>query len=289
MAATASSASTIVRFETVLGDFDVRLYDTATPITVDNFMGYVNRGDYDGSVVHRNAQTFAGDPFVVQGGNWTWNSLIQEVVAVGEITNEPGISNLRGTLALARRGGEVNSGSTNWFVNMDDNTNLDTVDEGFTVFGRVLGDGMEVLDAISMLTNINLSPFGNELPVLEGYEEGDPVFPSDVVLVNSITQLNFADGDYNFDGNVDLRDYNVWRDALGSTTDAAADGNGNGIVDEADYSVWLAGMQAGGGLEGGATVPEPATVLLAGGALALLLGARRCGYPNIGSQKLDRF
>lgn len=275
-----SQASTIVRFDTVLGDIDVRLYDTATPLSVDNFMGYVNRGDYQDTVIHRS------DPgFVIQAGRFTWSSLIEEIVAQPAVTNEPGISNLRGTLSYARAGGQVNSATREWFFNLDDNTGLDTVDEGFTVFGRVLGNGMDVIDSIADLPTIFREILGGDpsqpnlfrAPVMEDYNDGnngvgaDPLFPSDVVIISDIVELTFDDGDYNFDGVVNIADYNVWRNAFGSTTEAEADGNGDGVVDQLDYIIWRDALgQVGSALEGGATVPEPASIVVCLVGFALL-------------------
>lgn len=93
---------------------------------------------------------------------------------------------------------------------------------------------------------------------------------------NNLVVRAFGSGDYNGDGAVDVADYVVWRNTLGSTNNLAADGSGNGIVDSADYDFWRQrfGTSAGAGAENPLAIPEPATVCLAI-TWALLLMRRR--------------
>jgi len=112
---------------------------------------------------------------------------LASIVRDSAIQNEFNRSNLRGTIAMARLGGQVNSATSEWFINLANNSNLDSVDGGFTVFGQVVS-GMSVVDAIAGLPISNQQtalggPFG-ELPLTD--QDSDGVGFDDVVLVNRI-------------------------------------------------------------------------------------------------------
>jgi cyclophilin family peptidyl-prolyl cis-trans isomerase len=154
---TASAA----RFGTTSGQFDIIFFPTAAPQTVDNFIDYMDAGEYDNMFFHR-----APTDFVVQGGGYKYTAEagFSKVTPFAPVQNEPGISNLRGTVAMAKIGGQPNSATSEWFVNLKDNSGpppaLDTQNGGFTVFGRVPAAGMVVIDKIKNL------PIGNyDIPV----------------------------------------------------------------------------------------------------------------------------
>lgn len=138
------------RISTSKGDFDIILYPLATPITVGNFLDYVEQNRYDKVFVHRSMPDF-----VVQTGGYRYvtGTGYKKVQAFDAIANEPGISNVKGTLAMAKLEGDPNSATSEFFVNMVDGnaSNLDNQNGGFTVFGRVAGDGMNVVNAINDL------------------------------------------------------------------------------------------------------------------------------------------
>ena len=148
----APEADSAVRVSTTLGDMDFILYDSSTPATVANFMSYVNEGKYADVDFHR---SIAG--FVIQGGGFKGagtGSNFTSVVTDPPVVNEPGIANVRGTISMAKLGGDPNSATSQFFVSLADNrSNLDYQNGGFTVFGRVAGTGMAVADAISNLPN----------------------------------------------------------------------------------------------------------------------------------------
>lgn len=158
-----AQANTIVRVSTSFGDFSIELFDTLTPVTVQNFLNYVNRGAYNGSYFHRLEKGF-----VVQGGGYTFVPYVGpvEIPADPPIVNEFHESNLRGTVAMAKFENNPDSATSQWFVNLADNSaNLDAQNGGFTVFGRVLGDGMAVLDAINELSVFNLGTLQSQIPL----------------------------------------------------------------------------------------------------------------------------
>ncbi len=149
---TAVQAAPYACMETNVGTFCMELFPQAAPNTVANFLHYVDDGDYTDSMIHRSVPGF-----VVQGGGYTvFSNLIGTMTVDPPVINEYNQSNLRGTVAMARVGGQVNSATSQWFINLANNTGLDTVDGGFTVFARVV-TGMEVVDSIAALTRFNLT------------------------------------------------------------------------------------------------------------------------------------
>lgn len=183
-----------VRVSTTKGDFDIILYPDSTPKTVDNFLAYVDDNLYDQSFFHR-----APSNFVVQGGGFrhTTAAGFEKIPTFPAVVNEPGLSNVRGTVAMAKIGGLPNSATNQFFVNLADNSGglpaLDTQNGGFTVFGRVATPGLTVVDAINALpkgdyditVDTETSTF-EDVPV---DAESAPVSldPADLVKVNSVT------------------------------------------------------------------------------------------------------
>lgn len=141
-----------VRVNTTKGNFDIILYPDSTPKTVDNFLAYVDDNLYNNSFFHR-----APTDFVVQGGGFrhTAGAGFEKIPTFPAVVNEPGLSNVRGTVAMAKIGGDPNSATNQFFVNLADNSGglpaLDTQNGGFTVFGRVATPGLTVVDAINAL------------------------------------------------------------------------------------------------------------------------------------------
>lgn len=144
-----SANATIVEFVTSQGNIQVNLYDQATPETVENFLSYVNDGYYTETVMHRSVPGF-----IVQGGGYEFEGdwPLTRLEPNAAITNEAIYSNVTGTIAMAKVGDDINSASDQWFFNLADNSaNLDLQNGGFTVFGQVIGDGMEVINKIAAL------------------------------------------------------------------------------------------------------------------------------------------
>ncbi|MEY2984992.1 MAG: hypothetical protein RLZZ568_1609 [Cyanobacteriota bacterium] len=161
----------IARFElynTALGGgmTEVVLFNqggAGAPLTVQNFVNYVQRGDYQNTVIHRSIPGF-----VIQGGGFTIEGIgsgtplpdtVQVITSDPPVVNEfsPDRSNLRGTIAMAKLGVDPNSATNQWFFNLADNSaNLDNQNGGFTVFGEVLSPvDLQPLEAIATLPIFN--------------------------------------------------------------------------------------------------------------------------------------
>ena len=140
---TPAEEQTMVVFETSKGNVTLELLAKEAPITVENFLSYVDAGFYDGTIFHR---VIPG--FMVQGGGFTPD--MQQKKTGEPIKNEAdnGLKNKRGTLSMARTQA-VDSATTQFFINVADNDFLDhgARDFGYAVFARVV-DGMDVVDSI---------------------------------------------------------------------------------------------------------------------------------------------
>jgi cyclophilin family peptidyl-prolyl cis-trans isomerase len=140
----AQTQNPTVSLSTSQGDVTIDLFANESPITVENFLAYVDAGFFDGTVFHR---VIPG--FMVQGGGM--DADLRQKATRAPITNEAGngLKNTRGTLAMARTS-DVNSATAQFFINLADNAFLDhgARDFGYAVFGRVT-KGMEVADAIA--------------------------------------------------------------------------------------------------------------------------------------------
>jgi peptidyl-prolyl cis-trans isomerase A (cyclophilin A) len=153
--ASALYAAPYVCMEMNVGEVCMEMLPESAPNTVANFMHYVNDGRFNSSLVHRNIPGF-----VIQGGGFKWNSSAAPTPIPTDppIANELNLSNLRGTVAMARVGTNTTSATSQWFINVGNNTPLNTADGGYTVFARIV-KGMEVVDEISDLATINMSPY----------------------------------------------------------------------------------------------------------------------------------
>jgi peptidyl-prolyl cis-trans isomerase A (cyclophilin A) len=142
---TVESQSNVVTLETSMGNIVIELNRQAAPVTVKNFLGYVEARFYDGTIFHR---VIPG--FMIQGGGFTAN--MERKKTRSPIINEAknGLNNTRGTIAMAR-GPDPNSATCQFFINHKDNSPLDYVagaSAGYAVFGKVT-EGMDVVDAIA--------------------------------------------------------------------------------------------------------------------------------------------
>lgn len=185
----------VVQYDTVLGKFNVELLANAAPQHVANFLKYVAAGSYSTSFFHRSAAVdSSGSIGILQGGGYTWTgSTASTITKFSPVPLEYNLPNTRGTVAAARTS-DVNSATSEWYFNIRDNsTNLGTANGGgYTVFGRVLGSGMTVVDSIAALPRINAGGAFTELPV-RNYTSGS-LATANMAIVNSISTIAMYPG-----------------------------------------------------------------------------------------------
>ena len=242
----AAHASTVVRFNSALGSFLVRLYDQRTPLTTNNFVAYSNAGDWKDTFIHRSMPGF-----VVQGGGFTFRSNvagIQTVTARDAVLNEPVIANLRGAIVMAKMDGDPNSATHDWFFNLANNVGTEPLglnfqNGGFTPFGAVLGSGMDVVDAIAAVPRVNFGGALTSLP-LRNYA-GNGVVKDNFVTFSSIAKVDVHSGDYNFDGKVGSADLARWKTGFASEANIETlvggwqgDFDLDGLVESDDLLKW---------------------------------------------------
>lgn len=161
----------MILIKTSKGDIIIELDPEKAPKTVENFLGYVEAGHYNGTIFHR-----VMDGFMVQGGGFDVN--MQEKSAPRTVENEAnnGLKNTVGSIAMARTP-DPHSASAQFFINVNDNTFLDYPGQdgwGYCVFGQVV-EGMDVVDAIKAVPTGNRGPYQN-VPT-------DPVLIAEVSVI----------------------------------------------------------------------------------------------------------
>ncbi|CAI3806588.1 peptidylprolyl isomerase [Rheinheimera sp. MM224] len=191
LAVSHNAAATIVLVETNMGDFEINLFDQTTPKTVANFLTYVKDGSYNNSAFQRLVKDF----IIQSGKRYTGNNTAPfiDIPQRAPVENEPKWSNVRGTVAMAKRPNLPHSGTNQWFVNIKDNSsNLDRQNDGFTVFGVVTGTGMSIVDSMNSLYVLGGAFI--EAPV-RNYTAADlankvPVTAANIVTIERITVIN---------------------------------------------------------------------------------------------------
>lgn len=191
---TRAAGNPVAVMNTSKGTIKIELYEDDAPITVENFINYVEDGFYDGLIFHR-----VIEGFMIQGGGFN-PDMTQKTPTYPSIKNEAAISqhrNKRGTIAMARTNQGPDTATSQFFINHADNDFLDWDKAqdgyGYCVFGEVT-EGMSVVDNIA----------GVETTTMGGYED----VPVEDVLVNSVTMGSDTDsnGDGNSDGGDDSTD-----------------------------------------------------------------------------------
>ena len=223
-----------VVIETNFGEIALELFDDDAPITVDNFLQYVNSGFYDGLVFHRIIENF-----IIQGGGYYVedNYIYYRPATNGSIINESynNLSNICGTIAMAR-GSDPNSANSQFYINHVDNLYLDRENAadgyGYCVFGRVL-TGMDVVDAIAQTPVVYVSPNFTHFP-----------WPTIVEISQaSVAQPGYWLGaDLDNNGIANLQDFAIL--ALNWKKTAAqqpGDLDGDGTIDLTDLEMFASG------------------------------------------------
>ncbi|MEO6690016.1 MAG: peptidylprolyl isomerase [Dokdonella sp.] len=156
----AMAAAPKVLIKTSMGDITVELYPDKAPKSVENFLTYTKSGFYDGTIFHR---VIAG--FMIQGGGFSKDLVMKKTRAPVANESKNGLSNLRGTLAMARTA-DPNSATAQFFINTVDNPRLDyasDTDPGYCVFGKVTA-GLDVVDKIRAVPTGPQGPFRSDVP-----------------------------------------------------------------------------------------------------------------------------
>jgi peptidyl-prolyl cis-trans isomerase A (cyclophilin A) len=160
----------MIRFETTLGEFTVELFEKEAPVTVANFLKYIDDGFFDGTIFHRIVPGF-----VIQGGGFTEDMSQKRTHPTIKNEADNGLKNARGTLSMARTN-DINSATSQFFVNLKDNDALDHKrgNFGYAVFGKV-AQGMEVIDQIASVET--------------GRRKGHEDVPLEAVIMTSVRRL----------------------------------------------------------------------------------------------------
>ncbi|MEN9929755.1 MAG: hypothetical protein RL604_2 [Pseudomonadota bacterium] len=166
-ASTLSFAGPKVEFKTTMGDFVVELNPEKAPKTVENFLGYVNSGFYNGTIFHRVINNF-----MVQGGGFTPDMQQKVTKAPISLESNNGLNNVMYSIAMARTN-VPDSATAQFFVNVVNNKNLDYPrpdGHGYAVFGMVI-KGTETIDKIKAVSTTSKRPFAD--------------VPSTTIVINS--------------------------------------------------------------------------------------------------------
>jgi peptidyl-prolyl cis-trans isomerase A (cyclophilin A) len=157
----------MILFETSLGDFKIEFFEKEAPISVANFQKYITDEFFDGTIFHRIVPGF-----VIQGGGFTEDMNQKKTNAAIKNEADNGLKNKRGTLSMARTN-DINSATSQFFVNLKDNDFLDHSrgNFGYAVFARVT-EGMDVIDKIAAVET--------------GRKRGFDDVPVDAVIMKSV-------------------------------------------------------------------------------------------------------
>ncbi len=186
------------------GLITIELYDDLAPRTVANFLSYVNtlnvRGDYDDTFIHRIFDFGTGSDAgidIIQGGGFETDALQTHIPTGPTVVNEyrNDLPNERGTIAMAKLGGDPNSATSEWFFNVTNNSTIlgAANNGGFAVFGHVIS-GLSVLDKIALASKTNLGGALTDLPV-QKLASGAEVTPANLISFTDVKVVPGPKGD----------------------------------------------------------------------------------------------
>lgn len=223
-----------VIIKTIFGNIAVELFPDDAPITVDNFLQYANSGFYDGLIFHRVIENF-----MIQGGGFEPGPVLRTESLRDSIVNESynGLSNLRGTIAMARTE-DPNSATSQFFINHVDNLFLDRDNAadgfGYCVFGRVTS-GMDVVDFIEQIPTYTIGDMNN-VPIYTDPQSNNYW----VYIVEVFVGLR---EDFNNDGIVNFQDFallaSAWKQPVAERLEEDLDGSGD--IDWPDLQLFADG------------------------------------------------
>jgi peptidyl-prolyl cis-trans isomerase A (cyclophilin A) len=238
-------------------DVDITLFDELAPLNTANFLNYVDSSRYDKSFIHRSVSNF-----IMQSGGFTFDSNVgqfvydkvndqfngglQPVLTDPPVPNEFKLSSIRGTVAMAKvapqykdsigntcyiegpdcilvDGTGPDSATSQWFVNLEDNSNnLNSQNEGFTVFGKVVSNGMDVIDILrlSEIWNIYATHLDfNELPLnnTDSLISQTSISENNLIMFNSFTRLFHIDTIVNFNpptGSPETKNFSITNNSV---------------------------------------------------------------------------
>ncbi|MGB1622813.1 MAG: peptidylprolyl isomerase [Synechococcus sp.] len=190
----------------------IELYDKAgaseksTKKTAKNFLKYIKKGRYDNSFFHRSVNNFViqAGGFSVPTKDYLDGGRPDSIKTFSTIKNEPGNPNVEGSLSMAKLAGDPDSATSQWFINLKDNDFLDTDNGGYTAFGSVLGNGMDLVNTMAASVVVPAADYYqnsalNELPLWEvnvGTQEGTEIAnvrPQDFLTILNADKLGKKD------------------------------------------------------------------------------------------------
>lgn len=148
-----------VQIETTQGKIVLELFADKAPATVNNFLAYVQSGHYNNTIIHR-----VSKDFVIQAGAYDASLVKKPQRKPIALETVESLKNRRGTIAAARKLSDANSATSEFFINLVDNPQLDfqsknsPLNQGFAVFGQIV-DGMDVMDKIRKVSTTNKPGF----------------------------------------------------------------------------------------------------------------------------------